>query len=418
MSARPSRPIPAASTAGHHVLLAALGAAADAVREQVQAHGVALGERLGPGLQEVCEAVLAEPGRGREQVARRRDRAAGTGRTGRRSAAAAGAASARSRSAYCAGHRVPGVGLGGACGRRRRGGRPRRGRRRARAGCGRGRRRRARASTAARPSAGGRPRRTSCSSRGRRDPPAGVLGAELVGRAAAGDHHRQAAGHRLEHRHREALAAVRVDEHVARAVQRRQALAVEVLGQVDDPRQRVAVLAEQRARGAHVLVEGRGADVLDHQGDVVAAREGPPVRLEQHVGALAGDRAADEQQPQAVTRARELGLRALGREDVEVHPVRHDVHPVGLDAGVEVHLPHELARHPELLDLPLQRLDPGARDGPELPGLDQRQPADAGVAEVGRPLVAHLDVGRARQRAAGRSSRRWRRARPRSPRWR
>ena len=256
------------------------------------------------------------------------------GRSGR-------AATARRRSAYCAAIASQAVAPRRRCGRRRRGGRPRRGRRRARAGSGRGRRRRARASTAGRPSAGGRPRRDVVLEPGRRDPPARVLAGQnsSVGPPPVTTH-RQAAGHRLEHRHREALAAVRVDEHVAGAVQRGQALAVEVVGQVDDPRQRVAVLAEQRARGAHVAVEGAGADVLDHQGHVVATGE----RLARTPSSSTSMPLREIVPPtnrsaQAVTRAAgELGLRALGREDVEVDPVRHDVHPVGLDAVVEVHL--------------------------------------------------------------------------------
>ena len=72
----------------------------------------------------------------------------------------------------------------------------------------------------------------------RADAPPGLGRAELVGRAAAGDDHRQAAGHRLEHRHGEALAAVGVHEHVAGAVQRGHLLARQVVLEEHDARQR------------------------------------------------------------------------------------------------------------------------------------------------------------------------------------
>ena len=52
--------------------------------------------------------------------------------------------------------------------------------------------------------------------------------AELVGRAAGGVDDGQAAGHRLEHRHGEALAAIGMHEHVAGAVERGHLLVVEV----------------------------------------------------------------------------------------------------------------------------------------------------------------------------------------------
>ena len=43
-----------------------------------------------------------------------------------------------------------------------------------------------------------------------------------------------------------------------------------------------------------------------------------------------------------------------GFSDVEIDAVRHDVHAVGLDAGVEVHLAHEGGGHPDLVDVVLQ----------------------------------------------------------------
>ena len=62
--------------------------------------------------------------------------------------------------------------------------------------------------------------------------------------------------------------------------------------------------------------------------------------------------------------------------------------------------------HPELVDVALQRLEPGGRDRAELPGLDDGQAARARGAQVGGPLVADLDVGRVGQRAVDRRARR------------
>ena len=87
-----------------------------------------------------------------------------------------------------------------------------------------------------------------------------------------------------------------------------------------------------------------------------------------------------------------LALGAVRTEDLEVDAVGDRHHAVGVDAGVDVHPAHELARHPQLVDVGVQRGEPVLRDRAELPRLDDRQPARAGGAEVRRPLVAHLDV--------------------------
>ena len=120
----------------------------------------------------------------------------------------------------------------------------------------------------------------------RADAPAGLRRAELVGRAAGGGDHRQAAGHRLEHRHGEALAAVGMHEHVAGAVERGHLRRRRA-------RRRGARCAERAcaasADGAAVgaAVDAVGAEVLDHERDVVAAGERLLPGVEQHVGALA-----------------------------------------------------------------------------------------------------------------------------------
>ena len=192
------------------------------VGEQVQRDVVGLRERRPPGRQQL--------GRGGPRRARpasragscRGRRAARTARRRLRAAHRAGGHGAQARRRTASAIGVQPVAPRRRRGPRRRGARARRGPRRPRA--------------AARTSAS----RSGSSIHGsdaacevaeqhgrdrlaaRRDPPATRRRAELVGRPAAGHEHRQAAGHRLEHGHREALAAVRVHEHVAGAVQRRE----------------------------------------------------------------------------------------------------------------------------------------------------------------------------------------------------
>ena len=151
-------------------------------------------------------------------------------------------------------------------------------------------------------------------------------------------------------------------------------------------------------------VDAVGAEVLDHELHVVAAGEGLLPGGEQDVDALAGDGAADEEEAHRGGAVQRVGL-AVGGEALEVDAVGHDVDAVLLQAGVEVHAAHELAGHPELVDVALQRLEPVGRDRAELPGLDDGQAARARRAQVGRPLVADLDVGRVGQRAVDRRAR-------------
>ena len=207
-----------------------------------------------------------------------------------------------------------------------------------------------------------------------------------------GDDRGQAAGHRLEHRHGEALAAVGMDEHVAGAIQRGHLAGGEVLVDEHDAGQRAGrdVLADRLAPG--VAIDVVGAEVLEHEGDVVAPGERLAPRVEEQVGALARDQPAHEEKARALARPGQAALGAVRTEDLQVHAVgdRHDA--VGLDPGVEVHPAHELAGHPQLVDVRVQRGKPVLRDRSELPRLDDRQPPRAGGGEVRGPLVAHLDV--------------------------
>ena len=235
----------------------------------------------------------------------------------------------------------------------------------------------------------------------RADAPAGLRRAELVGRAAGGVDDGQAAGHRLEHRHGEALATVGMHEHVARAVERGHLRVGEIGVEVDD-RARLRGGMDGAAVGA--AVDAVGAEVLDHQLHVVAAGEGLLPGGEQDVDAFAGDGATDEEEAHGGGAVQRVGL-AVGSEALEVDAVGHDVDAVLHQAGVEVHAAHELAGHPELVDVALQRLEPVGGDRAELPGLDDGQAARARRAQVGRPLVADLDVGRVGQRAVNRRAR-------------
>ena len=95
----------------------------------------------------------------------------------------------------------------------------------------------------------------------------------------AGDDRRQAAGHALQRRHAEPLAAVRQRGHVARPVERGDL----VVAQVVLAGRRSAAARARSACALHLAAVGAGVDragaeVLDHQADVVAAGERLEVR--------------------------------------------------------------------------------------------------------------------------------------------
>ena len=233
----------------------------------------------------------------------------------------------------------------------------------------------------------------------RRDAPRSLGRTELVGGPAAGHEHRAAARHRLQHRHREALAAVRVHQHVGTAVQGREPFVVEVVRQHAHVGTR-SLAPAQLVADVHAAVERAGADVLDHEQHVVAALERLLEGGQQHVDALAVDGSADEQEHADLVRGK-AARGAVGAVHVEVDAVRHHVDAVGRHAVADVHVTHEVARHPHLVHA-LQRLHPVARDRAELPRLDQHQAAEARIVEPRRPLVAHLDGGRSRRRRGAR----------------
>ena len=171
-----------------------------------------------------------------------------------------------------------------------------------------------------------------------RDAPAGVVGAELVGRPAGGDHDGEPARHRLEHRHREALAAIGVHEHVAGPVERCELVARQLVLDVVDARQRARRGTRAQLVGhRHAAVVARAAEVLDHQHDVVAAGEGQLVGRQQHVRRPCG-RSCRRRRAGADAASGSSARPPLRAERLEVDAVRDHVHAVGLDARLEVHL--------------------------------------------------------------------------------
>ncbi len=137
------------------------------------------------------------------------------------------------------------------------------------------------------------------------------------------DDHRQPAGHRLEHRHGEALAAVREHEDVTGAVELGQLVGCR--GRPRSSSTRGSRLSAARCcspcvRPAVGPARHRG---LDHQHDVLTPGERPVPGAEQDVGALAVGDAADVQEPLR----RPAGARAppAGVNTLEVDAVRNHV---------------------------------------------------------------------------------------------
>ena len=123
---------------------------------------------------------------------------------------------------------------------------------------------------------------------------------------------------------------------------------------------------------------------------------------------LRADGAADEEEAQRGRGVERVG-RAVGREALEVDPVGDDVDAVrrrGRRAGT-CRARSSLGTQTSSTSCG-ERPDPLGRDGAELPRLDDGQAARARRAQVGRPLVADLDVG-------GVGQRRVEAARPRGP---
>ena len=106
----------------------------------------------------------------------------------------------------------------------------------------------------------------------------------------------------------------------------------------------------------------------------------------------------------ALRNAVERELVTRGAEPIEVYAVRYDVDFAGVDTGTDVHRAHVFGRHPEFVCGVLERVEPLDRDRPELPGLDDREPARTLPVPDWRPLVAHLYVGGARQQVGDRLS--------------
>src|SRR5438067_1756718 len=71
---------------------------------------------------------------------------------------------------------------------------------------------------------------------------------------------------------------------------------------------------------------------------------------------------------------------------------------VGRDAALHEAVPHPPAGHPDLIDLPAHRLDPGPGQATELPVLENHPRPGRGWRELRRPLVADVHINRSRER--------------------
>ena len=188
-----------------------------------------------------------------------------------------------------------------------------------------------------------------------------------------------------------------MDEHVAgrgtaRRARRRSSSACDQLDRAA-ARPDSACVAERAAIGA--AVDAVGAEVLDHERHVVATGEAPAPRVEQHVGPLAPDQAADEQEARAAERPSSAVTRgAAGVKQLEVDAVGDHVHALGIDAA----LPgtsrarirsgtHSSSTCASICASQSRGTAPNSHGT-----IAARRPAGGGL-QVRRPLVADLDVG-------------------------
>ena len=157
------------------------------------------------------------------------------------------------------------------------------------------------------------------------DAPAALGRHEVVGRPAVGHDHGPPARQRLERRQAEALAAVRLHEHIAGPVERRDLGERQVLVEQHElGRPGHGLERADGVVGRLALVERARAERLEHQAHVVVAREGASVGLEQDVDPFAVGHPANEQEDSRLL-CRKRARRPLRREVRRVDPVRDDV---------------------------------------------------------------------------------------------
>ena len=226
----------------------------------------------------------------------------------------------------------------------------------------------------------------------RTDPDRGVVAGEIVGRAAARDDRRGAAGHRLQHRQAETFAAVGRDQGGRRAIQARQRGIG--IGRVDVHDRRGAALLGHRHDAVAQRRRSRSlrAEILDDQRDLVAPAERTAVGFDRKIGALALDRVADEEKDAPVPQLRALRRRP-GRVDRRIDTERDDVHPVFRKAGLQVHCGDEPAIAPHVVG-GLEALHPALGDAPELPRLHVHVGAARNARKHRRPAMSYGDVRR------------------------
>ena len=142
-----------------------------------------------------------------------------------------------------------------------------------------------------------------------------------------------------------------------------------------------------RCFGGLALVKTVAAKILDDQADIIRCGEGFGKNLQQNVGAFAENGAADKQKFEFLPRLQGQRFDA-GPEFLCVHAVRDDAHFFRRDAGIEIHVPHQRRRHPELIHV--RRLfDPGLRQRAVFPRLNNNQQTAFRPRPVRRPLMTH-----------------------------
>ena len=185
------------------------------------------------------------------------------------------------------------------------------------------------------------------------------LVAEVQARSIRRNDHRQSARHRLRDWQPEALTAIRMHEALACGIQARHLLGPHLLIEIHDLwRGRIGLELSDPCPHSLTVIEGRGAEVFDHEADVVLGPESRDVRIKKNVDAFPGDSAAHEQEA-----VRLLGWQVDGRyarmESRRIDSVRHHRDLVRVHAATREAFFDIGARDPHLVDHSVQWLHPG-----------------------------------------------------------
>ena len=219
-----------------------------------------------------------------------------------------------------------------------------------------------------------------------------LIGGEIVGRPTAGANHGQRAGHRLEHRESESLAAVRVHQAVAGSVEPGQFALGQLLVDVHDLWRCRVGLSHLNPLGQGLTLVGRfAAEIFNHQAHVVGAAEGFQEGLQQQVRPFSSDGSADEEELEALARGdgRGYGPGIVNRGIVAVGQYSEFF---SRDTRLQVQTPDVAAGAPNLIHS-LRLLGPLGGDGSEFPRLDEHPGAVFRATPVRWPGVTQGDRG-------------------------